>query len=118
VRFSLACSSEEGNSSLFQTRPGSYSSAGLLRANKADDLLRARLRTVYVEAPPVFIGCCGVLTPCHTHPIWLQQLLPVCPSSAPKCAPAYEPIQTGDPNQVKSPKWKSRWCSVKILSSF
>src|SRR5512146_579928 len=28
VRFSLACSSEEGNSTLFQTHPGSYSSAG------------------------------------------------------------------------------------------
>ena len=86
MRFSLACSSEEGNSSLFQTRPGSYSSAGLKRANKADDLLRARLRTVYVEVAPVFIGCCGVLTPCHTHSICSRQL-----SEEAGCRVAHDP---------------------------
>ena len=26
--------------------------------------------------------------------------------------------QTGALNQVKSPKWNSKWCSVKILRSF
>ena len=36
------------------------------RANKADDLLRARLQTSLGESGSVFIGCCGVLMPCNT----------------------------------------------------
>lgn len=53
---------------LFQTRPGSYSSPGFDSApiRPTTSCAHGR-RKVYVELVPVFIGRCGVLTPCHTH---------------------------------------------------